>query len=66
MPKQDWRDHWLWGALDIWLTASIAVELIAAWRWGWIGVLAVTTLLILVIAVGLTIEKRIRTARKSN
>lgn len=63
MPRQDWRDHWLAGAIDIWLTVLIAVELIAAWRWGWKGVIAVTVLFVLVIVASFRIEKRIKTAR---
>lgn len=59
MPKQDWLGHWLFGLFDLWLTVVVAVEFIAYWQWGWIGILAATTLVVLVIAAGLIIEKRI-------
>lgn len=65
MPKQDWRGHWLFGILDIWLTAVVAVEFFAYWRWGWTGVLAATASVVLVIAVGFLVEK-LSTARNSN
>lgn len=57
MPKQDWRGHWLFGILDIWLSVVVVVEFFSYWRRGWIGVLGATALLALVIAGGFVLEK---------
>jgi hypothetical protein len=66
MSKQSWLDHWLFGLFDWWLTVAVVVEFIAYWQWGWIGVLAATTLMAVAVAVGFIIEKRIGTVGKSN
>jgi hypothetical protein len=65
MPRPGWRDHWLFGALDLWLMAAIAIELLASWRWGLIGAFATTILLAAVIAVGFLFERRIWTNGQS-
>jgi hypothetical protein len=66
MPKQDWRGHWLFGILDIWLTIAVGVAFFAWWRWGWTGVLVATLLVTLAIAAGLIIERRMKKSGHSN
>jgi hypothetical protein len=66
MPKPGWRDHWLFGALDLWLVTAIAIEILASWRWGLIGAFAATMLLAAVIAVGFLLEKRSSTDGQSD
>jgi hypothetical protein len=66
MPKQDWRGHWLFGILDIWLTVVVGLEFFAWWRWGWAGVLVAAALMTLAIAAALIIERRIGKGGHSN